>query len=79
LRSKAIETLETALRYDPENAAPWEIQRADLEAEPVRGIVERLQKTGKLILGGSFRKINRHCFNETNKLTMRGIMSASSS
>jgi DNA invertase Pin-like site-specific DNA recombinase len=32
--------------------APWEIQRADLEAEPVRGIVERLRKTGKLILRG---------------------------
>ena len=32
--------------------APWEIQRADLEAEPVRGIVERLRKSGKLILRG---------------------------
>ena len=32
--------------------APWEIERADLEAEPVRGIVERLRKTGKLILRG---------------------------
>lgn len=32
--------------------APWEIRRADLEAEPVRGIVERLRKTGKLVLEG---------------------------
>lgn len=32
--------------------APWEIQRADLEAEPVRGIVEHLHKTGKLVLKG---------------------------
>ncbi len=32
--------------------APWEIQRADLDSEPVHGIVDRLRKTGKLILGG---------------------------
>jgi hypothetical protein len=32
--------------------APWEIQRADLDAEPVRGIVEHLHKTGKLVLKG---------------------------
>ena len=32
--------------------APWEIHRTDLDAEPVRGIVERLRRTGKLILQG---------------------------
>jgi hypothetical protein len=32
--------------------APWEICRADLTAEPVRSIVERLLRTGKLILHG---------------------------
>jgi hypothetical protein len=32
--------------------APWQIRRADLEAEPVRRIVERLLRTGKLILPG---------------------------
>jgi hypothetical protein len=32
--------------------APWQIRRADLAAEPVRGIVERLLRTGKLILQG---------------------------
>jgi len=32
--------------------APWEIKRADLDTEPVRGIVEHLHKTGKLILRG---------------------------
>ena len=32
--------------------APWEIRRADLDTEPVRGIVERLRRTGKLILQG---------------------------
>jgi DNA invertase Pin-like site-specific DNA recombinase len=32
--------------------APWEILRADLNTEPVRSIIERLLRTGKLILQG---------------------------
>jgi hypothetical protein len=32
--------------------APWEIRRADLEAEPVRTIIQRLRRTGKLMLEG---------------------------
>jgi hypothetical protein len=32
--------------------APWAIRRRDLSAEPVRSIVERLHRTGKLILQG---------------------------
>jgi DNA invertase Pin-like site-specific DNA recombinase len=32
--------------------APWEICRADLDTEPVRCIIERLHRTGKLILQG---------------------------
>jgi hypothetical protein len=32
--------------------APWEIRRADLDAEPVRTIIQRLRRTGKLILQG---------------------------
>ena len=32
--------------------APWQIRRADLAAEPVRSILERLLRTGKLILQG---------------------------
>jgi DNA invertase Pin-like site-specific DNA recombinase len=32
--------------------APWEIRRADLSAEPVRSIIERLLRTGKLTLEG---------------------------
>jgi DNA invertase Pin-like site-specific DNA recombinase len=32
--------------------APWEIRRTDLDAEPVRGIIDRLLRTGKLILPG---------------------------
>jgi len=30
--------------------APWEIQRSQLEAEPVRGVLQRLRETGKLEL-----------------------------
>ena len=32
--------------------APWEIRRADLEAEPIRSILERLRRTGELVLPG---------------------------
>ena len=32
--------------------APWEIQRVDLDAEPVRGVIAHLHKTGKLVLKG---------------------------
>jgi hypothetical protein len=32
--------------------APWEIQRSDLEAEPICSIIERVKKTGKLDLEG---------------------------
>jgi len=28
--------------------APWEVSRRDLDAEPIRSIVERLHRTGKL-------------------------------
>jgi hypothetical protein len=32
--------------------APWEIRRADLDAEPLRIVVDQLRRTGKLILEG---------------------------
>ncbi|HEX2712099.1 MAG TPA: recombinase family protein [Candidatus Acidoferrales bacterium] len=32
--------------------APWEIRRADLNAEPVQNILKRLLRTGKLVLQG---------------------------
>lgn len=32
--------------------APWEIQRRDLDSEPVKCIIERLRATGKLVLAG---------------------------
>jgi DNA invertase Pin-like site-specific DNA recombinase len=37
--------------------APWEIKRADLDDEPVRGIVEHLRQTGRLLLK---RIVSRH-------------------
>jgi len=33
--------------------APWEIQRADLMSDPVRRALERLKRTGKLVLEGA--------------------------
>ena len=32
--------------------APWEVRRSDLDAEPIRSIIERLHRTRKLILQG---------------------------
>ena len=32
--------------------APWEIRRSDLDAEPIRNVINRLQRTGKLVLLG---------------------------
>ena len=32
--------------------APWVILRADLDAQPVRSVIERLRRTGKLVLQG---------------------------
>jgi hypothetical protein len=40
------------IREQATTRAPWQIRRADLAAEPVRGILERLLRTGKLILQG---------------------------
>ena len=36
--------------------APWEIRRADLHAEPIQSIVERLLRTGRLVLQGASPK-----------------------
>jgi hypothetical protein len=44
--------------------APWEIRRADLDTEPVRSIVERLQRTGKLILQGDCAGSQSRLFTE---------------
>ena len=44
--------------------APWEIRRAALQAEPVRSIVERLLRTGKLILQGGCAENQAALFTE---------------
>jgi DNA invertase Pin-like site-specific DNA recombinase len=44
--------------------APWQIRRADLAAEPVRSIVERLRRTGKLMLGGGCAEKQSPLFDE---------------
>src|SRR5438034_4099718 len=52
---RTIERLVEAGLLNREQAtprAPWEIRRTALNAEPVRSIVERLLRTGKLLLAG---------------------------
>jgi hypothetical protein len=44
--------------------APWEIRRADLDAEPVRSIVERLRRTGKLDIRGECAEEQSPLFTE---------------
>jgi hypothetical protein len=52
--------------------APWEIHRADLDAEPVRGIVERLRRTGKLILRGIVSEEQPSLFRWNQQLNKEG-------
>jgi hypothetical protein len=42
--------------------APWEIRRTDLDSDPVRSVIERLQATGKLILEGGRLEEQRTLF-----------------
>lgn len=42
--------------------APWEINRSDLDAEPVRRVLERLRQTGKLVLEGDDLAIQEFAF-----------------
>jgi hypothetical protein len=42
--------------------APLEIKRADLDREPVAGILQRLKVTGKLILEGNTSTHQGHLF-----------------
>jgi DNA invertase Pin-like site-specific DNA recombinase len=44
--------------------APWEIRRADLNAEPVQSIVKRLLRTGRLVLQGGCPKNQTALFAE---------------
>ena len=52
---RSIERLVEAGFLQREQAAPrapWEIRRSDLAAEPARSIIEKLRRTGKLVLRG---------------------------
>jgi len=52
---RTIERLAEAGLLEPQQVAPrapWEIRRSDLDQEPVRSILERLHRTGKLVLTG---------------------------
>jgi DNA invertase Pin-like site-specific DNA recombinase len=44
--------------------APWEIRRPDLDSEPVRGIIEYLRNTGKLVLARGASDNQRSLFKE---------------
>jgi hypothetical protein len=44
--------------------APWQIRRADLDAGPVRSIIERLRRTGKLVLQGGCMENQMALFQE---------------
>jgi DNA invertase Pin-like site-specific DNA recombinase len=44
--------------------APWEIRRADLVREPVRSIIKRLLRTGKLVFQGDCAEGQSTLFNE---------------
>jgi len=44
--------------------APWEIRRTDLDAEPIRKIIDRLLRTGKLILVGGCAEDQTAMFTE---------------
>src|SRR6266487_2133391 len=44
--------------------APWQIRRADLDAGPVRSIIERLRRTGRLVLQGGCMENQMALFQE---------------
>jgi len=44
--------------------APWKIQRSDLDADPVRHILNHLRQTGKLVLQGGSSENQPHLFAE---------------
>jgi DNA invertase Pin-like site-specific DNA recombinase len=44
--------------------APWQIRRADLDTEPVRSIIDRLRRTGKLVLQGGCTESQTALFTE---------------
>jgi Recombinase/Recombinase zinc beta ribbon domain len=58
--------------------APWEIRRSDLDAEPVRSIIEKLHRQASLFSEGDVWKISLSCSFRVNQVIMTGIMSEGS-
>ncbi len=64
---RTIERLAEAGLFEREQLAPrapWEMRRSDLDAELVRSILERLQRSGKLTLTAGGAADQRHLFAE---------------
>jgi hypothetical protein len=55
--------------------APWRIRRTDLNDKPVRSVIERLLRTGKLVLEGVVRKTKLPYLLKKKEMIMPGIMS----
>jgi DNA invertase Pin-like site-specific DNA recombinase len=67
---RSIERLVEAGFLQREQAAPrapWEIRRSDLDAEPVRSIIEKLRRTGKLVLRGGCMENQPELFLENQR------------
>jgi hypothetical protein len=47
--------------------APWEIRRSDLDADPIRSVIERLHRTGKLVLPGGCAEDQLVLFTEKSR------------
>jgi DNA polymerase-4 len=47
--------------------APWEVSRRELDAEPIRSVIERLHRTGKLVLQGGCSEDQLALFTEKSR------------
>ena len=47
--------------------APWEVSRRDLDAELIRSVIERLHRTGKLVLHGGCAEDQLAFFTEKSR------------
>jgi DNA invertase Pin-like site-specific DNA recombinase len=64
---RSIERLAEAGLLEREQVAqraPWQIRRADLDTEPVRSVIDRLRRTGKLVLQGGCTENQSALFTE---------------
>src|SRR5262249_50776746 len=58
--------------------APWRIRRTDLNDKPVRSVIERLLRTGKLVLQGGSSENQLSYLLKKKEMIMPGIMSEGS-